>query len=606
MSIFLKKRIQPLVNDIEQMIEDTGSEEMSRLMQAPLERFHKNVSQPLSGIRIVVYGQPNEIEQQQLQTFFNPLLSKLPNPAFSNPISWSGSIVLEEKTKPIPILLQSWDKVNFYETEQKTYPCLLAWICQNGQGIVGLSQHLQMLLTEVAFLRIYFSGEKTLMKKLKNQLEGKTGILEIQSWDKMKTESLNNVMDSFQKLPLSTTLTNYLAFQKVLDLLSILNQKLEHLNFSLQNKKQRIEQEISQNQALSKKMAGSSFSSFKNIISQRTQQFERRFVQEMEEALSPPLGNIPKTATENIETLEDLSQTKDSKNLLYHIPEDFSESIFDYLRNACKNYCQKELKEAAQCLSILTSETKSFLQSHQLPFLSKGHSLIGQQEIDALLERKIRIDRKFEGKAANKTMMQYFMGARMYFMMFIMVMSMLGIGSYLADYPFIMLPLAVLLVSLGIYQMWSSKQKEDAENHKKYLEEAQTHLKNGTQRIAQDVARSWEKMLLDGVKANTQKLLQEAEQVVQSTDNQLKTKQESEKRRLKFILDSISSQERSLSSIKNAQSRMKRELTRVEEDLQKELKGRATSPPPSKLSTPPPPPRRAPLPPPPKRNYIKK
>lgn len=566
MSNFLEKEIKPILNDIAQLVKETEVGELHTLMLPLIEAQQKNDLVFQGEISLVIYGIPNEIETQQIQQYLAPVVTL-------DTIDWATMntlFPLSEKTATLPIRLQHWSKVDFYQIDKQNRLYVVVLICQNAPLVKGLFNHLEMLLTIVPFMTVYDQPDLLKNSKQKSILEERVGFLQIKKWTTLEIEGLKKAGAKLTKPKTRTVLNNYFVLQKVLELIDILNQKKGQIQFNIENKKQRIEQEIVKNQRLSKTTTSSLLQNLKSKVNYRLSKFEKRFTQDSEQQFLSSTGFIVQKVEQKIETLADLDSKKESKNILFHIPETFNQELFDLFKKEVLAYCLKEKREGMTYVRAVEMEIRTFLEEQNLSLLTKGHDFLDDKDIQNLLHRKTKIDRKFEAKVASKSFMEYFMGARMYIMILMMSMSMLGFSSMLMQNRTMMIPPAILLIGLGIFQMWSSKQKEDAENEKKNLADAKTFLTNNMTKIIQDFCRTWEKLFLLGSKENTVKLLQEAASTLQSTDEHTKKRQEIEKKRLQLILSSLKEQKTKIDKINR--DKITRDLNRKEENLMKSLK----------------------------------
>jgi len=134
-----------------------------------------------------------------------------------------------------------------------------------------------------------------------------------------------------------------------------------------------------------------------------------------------------------------------------------------------------------------------------------------------------------------------------------------------------MIPIGILLVGLGIYQVWSSQQKEADERKIKNLEDAHNYLKNQTKKILQEASKVWDKEVSTNLKQEINRFLETIEQSLQLNEKREKLQKEQEKDHFQHILDGLKQQEKTFDSATRNNNMINSKFDRLKTETSNEL-----------------------------------
>lgn len=343
------------------------------------------------------------------------------------------------------------------------------------------------------------------------------------------------------------------------ELKTAFEKKSGSIDRQLKVKKQELQQESAQLQKLAYNNSSSELSDFKQKMASQVEKFEKRFMEQLENNLSSPVQGIYKNIESVIDQMDKLEEQKKAKQLLYIIPESFKNNLVATFRQQFDEWWEKEKDQGQALIRSIAHQTESFLKEKQVSFQASSLPFVDHDKIKRLLDTSIKFDRPFEATAQKKKPMDYMMGARMYYMMFLMTASLLGVMATFKEHLEFFVPLTLLLLGLGIYQMIMSQEKESKENQEKNMKSARESLSTEFRRILTDISRQIEKMVVTRVREVQQQLLKETEFFTTQKERMTKEDRDQKRQQLDQVIKSLPTQD----------SRMQPNKITLEKDISK-------------------------------------
>lgn len=355
-----------------------------------------------------------------------------------------------------------------------------------------------------------------------------------------------------------------IAFRWYDTLKSVFEKKVGSIDRQLKVKKQELQQESAQLQKLAYNISNSELSDFKQKITNQVEKFEKRFLEQLEYNLSSPAQGIYKNIEFIIEQMDKLEEQKKAKQIHYTISESFKNNLIGTFRQQFDEWWEKEKDQGQSFIRSIAHQSESFLKEKQITFQASNMPFVDTDKIKKLLDTGIKFDRPFEANASKKKLMDYMMGARMYYMIFLMSASLLGVMGVFKEHIEYFVPITLLLLGLGIYQMIISQEKESKENQEKNIKSAKESLSTEFRRIMTDISRQLEKIVTTRVREVQQHLIKETEFFTTQKERIIKEDRDQEKQQLQHVIKNLDTQE---SNIQRNKSMLEKDIIRFRLEL---------------------------------------
>jgi hypothetical protein len=162
-----------------------------------------------------------------------------------------------------------------------------------------------------------------------------------------------------------------------------------------------------------------------------------------------------------------------------------------------------------------------------------------------MLQASLGLQRNYQGELVRQGFFEYAMMARRYLMILFMFISAFGL-SFLRGYREFMIPVSVLLLSIGSIVVIRSVQRERSETMEKEINKAKESLRAETKRMCSDVQRAWGAMISQHLSDQSQAILGQIEFAIRTHQTQRANESVEEKQRLQRQLQGLENSERKL------------------------------------------------------------
>jgi len=254
----------------------------------------------------------------------------------------------------------------------------------------------------------------------------------------------------------------------------------------------------------------------KTTLTEKANKFEKAVQTRHEDLFKPQIGTLWSYAQEKSEELDDLTEEKKAKKTATAIDEEFLESFLEDIRHELENELSTDMVMFDDLLKDFHDEVKKAMEQNgmksNVPELQRSELT---NELNRSLDIAIRIDRPYSGEATTTGFYEYLMAIRRYQMIFFMMASSFGL-SFKSGLKEIMLPLTIILLSVGGYFVITGAQKERLENKKKELKKAQDALFAECKRIFNDVQRDWYTRVRDELRLKVNEMTSSSEKILKS------------------------------------------------------------------------------------------
>jgi hypothetical protein len=222
-------------------------------------------------------------------------------------------------------------------------------------------------------------------------------------------------------------------------------------------------------------------------------------------------------------------------------------------------------------LNSLEKEVVRTCQQKGVPVVSLFMNYLNDKELSLTLDSSIRIERPYEAAVQRKGFYEYFMAVRKYQMIFLMFISLFGIGSYIRRQPKIMITATLILTAFGAYTLRKTVKQERQEQTDKEVERAREMLRDETKRMSSETLQRWRKQLSDYFKTLNVQIMRQIDESTQIYQQRRQVQMEDEKRTFQRISQGFDVVEKQLSGFQRSQDMWIRNQQRLKAELKSEF-----------------------------------
>jgi len=547
-----------LIDELSTMIQSTNKVELWKKYKPLIEACTELAigTQNHINVHCIFYGQPDFDEIKWVASIFEETI----DPAFINREKGFYEFTKNAGNSSIRLDFYHWDTLDasFWDSQKSFVFCFL--FAKSNQ-IEHLMEHVALATaqTGVLFIKSAYEYSKTIRQKISKQV----GYCKFERINKTNLEDNASTENLFNLTNQSPDYITLIVLQEIDKIHRQFLESFQEKKLHLKIKKMQLSQKLIYNQKKTRATQRNA-TRLKDVIGMRITQFESRFSKELEQFYKPIIGSFSKYLESELSKLEELEETKKSKHISFTLLPELVNKLMSTYKHQSELLISKQQQEAIKCIKTSYREISKYLDQYDLKIPNPKIEAIGEQEINFLLQHKLVFDKGFQGTMNSRGLMEYFMGARMYYMYIMMGASMLGFNFRLIPGgKKILVPVAILLVGFGIYQVWSSKQTEKEDQREKHLKDAKEYLRNQFKKISQDIERSLDKIIIDQTRKRSQRIINEAEQLIQTQQQLIQKKNEIEKIKIDRMLKNINNQERNLDMMARSQSSFERNFERL-------------------------------------------
>lgn len=353
------------------------------------------------------------------------------------------------------------------------------------------------------------------------------------------------------------------------DHIESLDVKLKHEDALIKMRKQQVYQEKQLITRQGNQSGSQGINILRNNVSQRLTQLEQSIDQKYKHYFDPHFGTLTIQLEQYISEMTTLDESKTSKNFVYTIPEKTRVYILENIRFACRDIADSSASLKTNLLEIIHNEMLEILSSYGVNNTLDDAFRFESLATESIIQQVNYSDKKYEGTLNKKKPMEYVMGARMYYMMLFMILSMLGATSVIrgADFKKYFTPILIILVGFGGYQIYMTRQKEKEETMSKNLENAQEHLRQELSRLPIDFYNTLKMKILDAMKTQSHHMLGQTEEIISQKEKQSKSKLDVNRQNWDAIERQIDVKLRSIEEFQRSKTKFLKDIKKVHSDL---------------------------------------
>ncbi len=289
----------------------------------------------------------------------------------------------------------------------------------------------------------------------------------------------------------------------------------------------------------------------RSIVRRHLGDFEKGLQVRTDELVAPHIGSLAQHVRGVVAGLESLEESPQSRTMALAVPPAFTEALLSDLRQRLHEAGHRDIAALRDEVLLMEEEVNGAVESHGLPPLPLDVPPLPQDRLQRLLTQAIRIERAYAGQAPRQGVMEYFMGARRYQMLFFMLVSVVGpiFGlqrGFQATNGFLVVS-ALLLVGGGI-SVTRSVKRERVEKLEGELGKAREALAQELTRALVGFGQGWTTAVGEWLRTLEQRVLAVAESTLREQSQRRAQEVTDERHRLQLQVQGLDANERRLTA----------------------------------------------------------
>jgi len=539
-------------------VKDLGMPQITGQVESQLQTILSNYAQPMVDLDLILYGDLDQLDKQPIQNI-------LPG--------WQGALEENASYSETTVLhgyqlnwnLYQWNMPVNRASGLRRSSILVAFMPEATQEQQEEWQaHLSISYPDYAGLILWTKPE--IAEQLMPGNEEQRRMIECLNcpidYEGGLEAFMNEVFSDIrlEVFSISQTALALESNQKVLNL--ILDQEERNM------KGKKALSHIANDDSESKKRLNISriFSGIKSELNQQQSSFTGGLERKYEQFFQQGTGQYWNKAQEILDHLEELNEVEGPKNNSLQIPDEFQRYYIEELRSIIASEMSADIQSANDLLRTASHDLSQKLEKEIEGNFTLNPKFMTTERMNLLLDGSGHADRQYEGNISRKGAYEYFMAMRKYQMLVFMMASSLGL-TFIENMRLYMIPVTIVLLGIGGYNVFVSVKKEREESVGKELNKAREFLRGLARNMANDLSRSWVRGIQDHVKGEFSEMLDKAEASLRSFEedqNKLgeESKQKSQRVNAGFDLadKKIDTARKSLSSWDRSFNRLKTDL----------------------------------------------
>ena len=267
-----------------------------------------------------------------------------------------------------------------------------------------------------------------------------------------------------------------------------------------------------------------------------------------------------------IGSLDRLDQEPGNRSFATSIPAGFAQRLEQMLRTRLGDHFDASLRSMEQRVSEVASTITTRLQERGFSQAPLHAARVVPQRIDDLLDQADSGLSSYRGELPRRGLMDYFMAARRYQMVFFMVFSTIGL-SFVRSYRELTIPSAVFLLSLGLLNVAHSTRRERAESTARELQRARESLRSAIKSVLSEIQRGWESLLAEHTTDVQERFSSTLETTFASHQERTQSLQVQQQKNLQSRLKALDRRQRALQQGERSLGMSQQRLDALDEQL---------------------------------------
>ncbi len=222
-----------------------------------------------------------------------------------------------------------------------------------------------------------------------------------------------------------------------------------------------------------------------------SQEFERGAAERLQDLLGLPAGALVRDTEALLAGFGDFEMEPKIKTIGLRVPPEFEEKANRLIREKVAKHCGADLVALNDLFRLIGQEIDKTLSQAQNPPIVIQFRYLTDERVRRMLDMYGIFQSAYKGEIPSPGMSEYFASVRKYSMLLVMGLSMFGLASMARQYREYFVPVTVLLVAFGIYQVAVSTRQQRLETMENQLDAARTGMRQEFRRIIGELQKQW-------------------------------------------------------------------------------------------------------------------
>ena len=385
-------------------------------------------------------------------------------------------------------------------------------------------------------------------------------------WEMVEASTLQQILSSSPYCDAKELLQTFAVANSLSKLSEVLSLAVDQEVKGTKIKRAMIQQKAAKMQQQGMVNSNEFFSELRSYIQHQLYDFERGAANRMNDLFAPQTGTLFVEIKNRINGLDTLEKISMAKTTQLSIPGSFSQALLKVIFEKVIAHCRNDLLTMKDFFKLISQGVEDKIMKSKGPPVVPQFQFISVEQVEKLLDGKILLERMFKGELPRKGFYEYLMAARRYQMVAFMLLSAFGL-SFLRRYREYMIPLTIVLLSVGGISIFHSVRRERTEGLAKEIEKAKDLLQAELTRIFNDIQRGWSTLISNHLKEQSVALMSQIESSTRHHYRHQIDIETEEKQRVQRQLHGLDTQERTLLGVKKARDAFNNTLVQLIGDL---------------------------------------
>lgn len=322
----------------------------------------------------------------------------------------------------------------------------------------------------------------------------------------------------------------------------------------------------------------------RGVIQKPFDQFQKNVSRELKDLVAQHEGGLWREIYAAAGELDHFDTVKKPKSDVVSVPADFLNPLLDRIKEVLGEACRSSQMRLRDLLRDVKQDMEKLLEERGGPPVVLHFQELPPERVDKILERAVTIQRPYKGDITRKGLMDIFMAARRYQMLFFMIFSAFGL-SFIRSFTAFTVPAGLMLMAYGFLNVYQGFKQQRAEAEEKELDKARDSLRSELTRAMGEVQKLWDQTLSAFLSEQQQNALELVEGTIRTSSAMDSRHAAGDKELVQQQIKSLDASQKKLADgIKNADA-ASTDLTQIRSSLI-EFFVAATAPPEAAAGTP--------------------
>lgn len=230
------------------------------------------------------------------------------------------------------------------------------------------------------------------------------------------------------------------------------------------------------------------------VIQKPFDRFQKDVSRQLKDLVAQHEGSLWREIDAAAGELDHFDVVKKPKSDVVSVPADFLNPLLDRIKEVLGEACRSSQVRLRDLLRDVKQDMEQLLEERGGPPVVLHFQKLPPDQVDKILERAVTIQRPYKGDITRKGVMDIFMAARRYQMLFFMIFSAFGL-SFIRSFTAFTVPAGLMLMAYGFLNVYQGFKQQRAEAEEKELGKARDSLRSELTRAMGEVQKLWDQTL---------------------------------------------------------------------------------------------------------------